>query len=244
MAQIGVQALHKSFGDFVAVKDSNFTVEDGEFFCLLGPSGCGKTTTLRMIRWVGTADLRSHSAGSAMNLIPAIGTYAAPLKSDGRPLFYPGGTPNLMEAVDADLLARAITWAGHAPPARDQAFNITNGDVFVWRSVWPAIADALGMLPGGDAPLSKCRHASKTGSAFGRSIGSFPRPSPISSGYPSNTPIHVSAMMMSGEETRHSFQRSSSARPGFANSSIPKLCCESGSEFSRRNGTFRRSSGL
>jgi len=49
MAQIRVQALHKSFGDFVAVKDSNFTVEDGEFFCLLGPSGCGKTTTLRMI---------------------------------------------------------------------------------------------------------------------------------------------------------------------------------------------------
>ena len=49
MAQIGIQALHKSFGDFVAVKDSNFTVEDGEFFCLLGPSGCGKTTTLRMI---------------------------------------------------------------------------------------------------------------------------------------------------------------------------------------------------
>ena len=49
MAQIRVQSLHKSFGDFVAVKDSNFTVEDSEFFCLLGPSGCGKTTTLRMI---------------------------------------------------------------------------------------------------------------------------------------------------------------------------------------------------
>ena len=30
-------------------EDSTFTVEDGEFFCLLGPSGCGKTTTLRMI---------------------------------------------------------------------------------------------------------------------------------------------------------------------------------------------------
>ncbi len=49
MAQIRVEKLHKSFGTFVAVKDSTFTVEDGEFFCLLGPSGCGKTTTLRMI---------------------------------------------------------------------------------------------------------------------------------------------------------------------------------------------------
>jgi multiple sugar transport system ATP-binding protein len=49
MAQIRVQNLHKAFADFVAVKDSTFTVKDGEFFCLLGPSGCGKTTTLRMI---------------------------------------------------------------------------------------------------------------------------------------------------------------------------------------------------
>jgi multiple sugar transport system ATP-binding protein len=49
MAQIRVDALQKAFGDFVAVRGSSFTVEDGEFFCLLGPSGCGKTTTLRMI---------------------------------------------------------------------------------------------------------------------------------------------------------------------------------------------------
>jgi len=49
MASIGVQSLHKRFGDFAAVENSTFVVRDGEFFCLLGPSGCGKTTTLRMI---------------------------------------------------------------------------------------------------------------------------------------------------------------------------------------------------
>src|ERR1700729_3009991 len=49
MAEIRVQNLHKSFGAFVAVRESSFTVDDGTFFCLLGPSGCGKTTTLRMI---------------------------------------------------------------------------------------------------------------------------------------------------------------------------------------------------
>jgi len=49
MAEIRVEQLHKTFADFVAVKNSTFTVKDGEFFCLLGPSGCGKTTTLRMI---------------------------------------------------------------------------------------------------------------------------------------------------------------------------------------------------
>ena len=49
MAEIKVADLTKSFGSFTAVRSSSFTVQNGEFFCLLGPSGCGKTTTLRMI---------------------------------------------------------------------------------------------------------------------------------------------------------------------------------------------------
>jgi multiple sugar transport system ATP-binding protein len=49
MAEIEIRGLHKSFGDFVAVRGSSFTIRDGEFFVMLGPSGCGKTTTLRMI---------------------------------------------------------------------------------------------------------------------------------------------------------------------------------------------------
>ncbi|MFP3921059.1 MAG: ABC transporter ATP-binding protein [Dichotomicrobium sp.] len=49
MAEIRVEDLEKRFGDFAAVKNSSFTIRDGEFFVMLGPSGCGKTTTLRMI---------------------------------------------------------------------------------------------------------------------------------------------------------------------------------------------------
>lgn len=49
MAEIEVTKLHKRFGDFIAVIESDFTINDGEFFVILGPSGCGKTTTLRMI---------------------------------------------------------------------------------------------------------------------------------------------------------------------------------------------------
>jgi spermidine/putrescine transport system ATP-binding protein len=39
----------KSFAGFVAVREANFGIGQGEFFAMLGPSGCGKTTTLRMI---------------------------------------------------------------------------------------------------------------------------------------------------------------------------------------------------
>ena len=49
MSEIQIQKIKKTFGDFVAVEESDLTIKDGEFFVLLGPSGCGKTTTLRMI---------------------------------------------------------------------------------------------------------------------------------------------------------------------------------------------------
>jgi nucleoside-diphosphate-sugar epimerase len=60
----------------------------------------------------------------------------------------------LVEAVDADLLADALRWGATAPQARDETFNVTNGDVFTLRNVWPALADAFGMEVGGDVACS------------------------------------------------------------------------------------------
>lgn len=37
------------FGDFVAARDVNIHIKQGEFFSFLGPSGCGKTTLLRSV---------------------------------------------------------------------------------------------------------------------------------------------------------------------------------------------------
>ena len=37
------------FGDFVAAKEANIHIKEGEFFSFLGPSGCGKTTLLRAV---------------------------------------------------------------------------------------------------------------------------------------------------------------------------------------------------
>jgi nucleoside-diphosphate-sugar epimerase len=92
--------------------------------------------------------------GAAMNPVAALGLYGAILKARGEPLHYPGGVAHVFEGVDADLAGRAIRWAGESEAARNQAFNVTNGDVMSWRHVWPAIADALGMQTGEDRPFS------------------------------------------------------------------------------------------
>lgn len=41
--------VEKHFGTFVAVKQLDFEIREGEFLAIMGPSGCGKTTTLRML---------------------------------------------------------------------------------------------------------------------------------------------------------------------------------------------------
>src|SRR6185436_18245225 len=77
-----------------------------------------------------------YSQGSAMNLIPAIGTYAAILKEAGQPLHYPGGPPRVGQAVDADLLARCMAWAGDATVARNETFT------------WPMAISIAGRMSG------------------------------------------------------------------------------------------------
>lgn len=46
---IDFKDIEVKFGDFVALRDINIHVNEGDFFTLLGPSGCGKTTTLRTL---------------------------------------------------------------------------------------------------------------------------------------------------------------------------------------------------
>ena len=94
------------------------------------------------------------ACGVAMNLIPVLGAYAAICRELGLPFYCPGEAGNIIEAVDADLVAKALFWATGASAAQGETFNITNGDVFVWENVWPAIADAVGLKPAFGRPLS------------------------------------------------------------------------------------------
>lgn len=46
---IRVENLVKKYGDFTAVNDISFEVDQGEVFAFLGPNGAGKTTTIKML---------------------------------------------------------------------------------------------------------------------------------------------------------------------------------------------------
>lgn len=93
------------------------------------------------------------ATGVVMNPVIVIGLLAALAAEQGRALRYPGRHANIHEAVDARLVARACAWAFAAPQARDQIFNITNGDVWVLRDAWPRLAAVLGLEPLIDEPF-------------------------------------------------------------------------------------------
>ena len=46
---IEVDHLTKYYGDFMAIEDVTFRVEQGEILGFLGPNGAGKTTTMRIL---------------------------------------------------------------------------------------------------------------------------------------------------------------------------------------------------
>jgi sulfonate transport system ATP-binding protein len=52
--KIKVEHLTKRFGDLLVLNDMSFTVNKGEFLCVVGPTGCGKTTFLNLLTRIYT----------------------------------------------------------------------------------------------------------------------------------------------------------------------------------------------
>lgn len=81
---------------------------------------------------------------SMMNLIGTLCVYAAICKQEGVPLKFPG-TKSAWEcysdASDADLIAEHHIWAAVDPYAKNEAFNVSNGDVFKWKHLWKVLAE-------------------------------------------------------------------------------------------------------
>ena len=93
------------------------------------------------------------AVGSAMNPVAALGAYAVLCREQGLPLRYPGHPHLLTECTDARLIAEAIEWAWGAPQAHGEVFNIANGDVILWATLFPRLAAQFGLPLGDAAPL-------------------------------------------------------------------------------------------
>ncbi len=92
-----------------------------------------------------------YALGNPMNLLTVIAVYATLCRHLRLPLRFPGSEAAyrvLTQAVDADLVARAIIWAGESATSRNEVFNITNGDLFRWANLWPRLAECFGIAPG------------------------------------------------------------------------------------------------
>jgi nucleoside-diphosphate-sugar epimerase len=92
------------------------------------------------------------TTGAPMNMIPVIGAYGAICREERLPFGFPGGVRGVFQTSDARVVAGALLWASTAPAARDEHFNVTNGEVCEWRELWPSIAATLGLEPAEDAP--------------------------------------------------------------------------------------------
>ncbi len=58
--KVSLKRVHKSFRQkgqrIQALHDINFTIEEGEFICVIGPSGCGKSTLISLIAGIEFPD--------------------------------------------------------------------------------------------------------------------------------------------------------------------------------------------
>jgi nucleoside-diphosphate-sugar epimerase len=111
--------------------------------------------------------LCGFAPGTAMSIIPAIAVYAALSKELGQPLRFPGkqgAYDTIYQVTESAHFARAALWAATEPRCANQAYNITNGDYFRWRNVWPKIAQLFGMKVGDVQTISLTQHmADKAG---------------------------------------------------------------------------------
>jgi ABC-2 type transport system ATP-binding protein len=132
MPAIEVEKVTKRFGDFCAVDELSFAVEEGEVFGLLGPNGAGKSTLIRILTTLlpptsGTVRIAGHDLAREPDAIRHdIGVIPQALTSD------------LDLTADENLLVFA------------QLYGMTRAEA---RPVIHDLLAAVDLLPWRDKPL-------------------------------------------------------------------------------------------
>jgi nucleoside-diphosphate-sugar epimerase len=116
------------------------------------------------------------ATGNPMNLLTVIAVYAAISKELGLPLRFPGPEAAyraLYQVSSADVLAEAADWAGTSPNARNEIFNITNGDYFRWQHMWPRIARMFDMQWADPIPMPLTTYMADKAPLWDRTVAKY-----------------------------------------------------------------------
>ncbi len=98
-----------------------------------------------------------YAVSSPMNIVAAIGAYAAVMRELGRPLAWPGGGRYINGGSDSRLIAQVAEWAGTHEVAANETYNVVNGDALSWQDFWGTIARHFGMEAGAPRPMNLTR---------------------------------------------------------------------------------------
>ncbi len=86
--------------------------------------------------------------GNAMNMGSTLAAYASICKELGRPFKFPGSAAQwngLSDMTDTRVLGKQLVWASTSDLAKNEAYNIVNGDIFRWSWMWPRLAKWFGV---------------------------------------------------------------------------------------------------
>ncbi|KFF17463.1 SDR family oxidoreductase [Chryseobacterium sp. JM1] len=89
-----------------------------------------------------------YAVGNLMNMGTTLAAYASICKEKGQKMIWPGSAEQwngVSDVTDARILAQQLVWASTTESAKNQAFNIVNGDVFRWKWLWKRLADWFGI---------------------------------------------------------------------------------------------------
>ncbi|KAI3715984.1 hypothetical protein L6452_23002 [Arctium lappa] len=87
-----------------------------------------------------------------MNIVGALCVYAMICKHEGVPFKFIGtkeAWDHYSKVSDAGLIAEQHIWAAMEPYAKNEAFNISNGDVFKRKHFWKVLAEQFEVENGG-----------------------------------------------------------------------------------------------
>jgi nucleoside-diphosphate-sugar epimerase len=90
-----------------------------------------------------------YAVGNLMNIGATLAAHASICRETAQPFFFPGHPTQytgITDITDARLLGRHIVWASTTDDARNEAFNVVNGDTFRWKRLWSVIANYFGIL--------------------------------------------------------------------------------------------------